>query len=286
MTNLPSVAPHVRRGLASFGACVAIVLGVASALAPASALAELQVGGSREAVSIDAQNTSIKEILDALGKTFDVHFRSSANLEKQITGTYAGSLPRVLMRVLEGYNVILKTSNDRIEVTVLGTRNAPATAGASPALTVANAAPNVPASPVPASKPINAAEQPALVTPATQPSLVGKDIEPPVAAPSSTASFPLIMLAEGPTPPAPLAPSPGSAPNAFPQGQPSTVAPPTPAVGSAPSAFPVGRPTANLPEVPGSATANAPAAPTPAVKPPAAAGATTPPVAGSPTPTR
>src|ERR1700722_19848604 len=112
MTSLPSVAPHVRRGLASFGACVVIMLGVVSALAPTSALAELQVGGSPEAVNIDAQNTSIKDILDALGKTFDVHFQSSANLEKQITGTYQGSLTRVLMRVLEGYNVILKTGKD------------------------------------------------------------------------------------------------------------------------------------------------------------------------------
>src|ERR1039458_7739685 len=103
MTNLPSIAPHIRQRLACLGARVAIVLGVAAALAPGSALAELQVGGSPQAVSIDAQNTSIKEILDALGKTFGVHFQSSANLEKQLTGTYEGSLPRVLMRVLEGY---------------------------------------------------------------------------------------------------------------------------------------------------------------------------------------
>jgi hypothetical protein len=283
MTSLPSIAPHLRQGLAFLGARVAIVLGVAAALAPTSALAELQVGGSPQAVSIDAQNTSIKEILDALGKTFGVHFQSSANLDKQLTGTYEGSLPRVLMRILEGYNVILKTSQDRIEVTVLGTQNAPATAGVSPASTVVTAAPNAPASTVAASKPSNVAEQSAPATPAAQPSLAGKETEPPMPTASSSASSPLIMLAEGPMPPVPSTPSPGSAPNAFPQGQPSTVAPPTPAVGSAPSAFPVGRPTANLPDAPGSATANAPAPPM--VKP-TATGATTPPVAGNPTPTR
>ena len=277
MTSLPSIAPHLRQGLALLGARVAIVLGVASALAPTSALAELQVGGSPKAVSIDAQNTSIKEILDALGKAFDVHFQSTANLEKRLTGTYEGSLTRVLMRVLEGYNVILKTNEDRIEVTVLGTRNVPATAGGSPALTVATAAPISPASPVPASKPSDVAEQPALATPAAQPSPVGKDIEPPMPAASSTASSPLIMLAEGPTPPVPSTPSPGSAPNAFPEGHPSTVAPPSPAVGSAPNAFPVGRPTANLPQVPGSATTNAPGPQTPTATLPAA---------GNPTPTR
>jgi hypothetical protein len=271
MTSLPSVAPRLRRGLTLFGARIVIMLGVVSALAPTSALAELQVGGSPEAVNIDAQNSSIKDILDALGKTFDVHFQSSANLEKQITGTYQGSLPRVLMRVLEGYNVILKTSKDGMEVTVLGTPKAPGTAGVSPASTVA--APN---SPVTASTPNNVAQQPAVATPA-QPSLVGKDVEPPMAIASSTASSPLIMLADGAVPPVPSA---GSAPNAFPQGEPSTVAPPAPAVGSTPSAFPVGKPTANLPQVPGAATTSAPGPqPTPT-------GATTAaPAAGNLTPT-
>jgi hypothetical protein len=258
MTSLPSLAPHLRQGLALFGARVAIVLSVGSALVPMSARAELEVRGNPQAVTVDAQNSSIKEILDAFGKTFDVHFQSSANLEKQLTGTYEGSLPRVLMRVLNGYNVIMKTNNDRIEVTVLGTRNAPATAGAS---TIAVAAPISPASPVPASTLSNVTEQPALAMPAAQSSFVGKDPEPPMPAASSSASSPLMMLAEGgPMPPVPT-PPPGSAPNAFPVGQPSTVAPPSPVVGSAPSAFPVGRPTAELPQVPGSPAANIPAPP-------------------------
>jgi len=253
MTSLPSLAPHFRQGLALLGARVVIVLSVGSALAPMSARAELEVRGDPKAVTVDAQNSSIKEILDAFSKTFDVHFQSSANLEKQLTGTYEGSLRRVLMRVLDGYNVILKTDNDRIEVTVLGTRNAPATAGGSPASTVAVAAPISPASTAPASasKLSNVTEQPVLAMPAAQPSFVGKDPEPPMPA-SATGSSPLIMLAEGgPMPPVPTPPS-GSAPNAFPVGQASTVAPPSPVVGSTPSAFPVGRPTADLPQVPGS----------------------------------
>jgi hypothetical protein len=249
MTSLPSIAPHVRQSSALLSARVAIALGIASVLTPTSALAELQVGGSPNAVSVDAQNTSVKEILDALGKAFDVHFQSSANLEKQLTGTYEGSLPRVLMRVLEGYNVIMKTSKDRIEVTVLGARNAPATAGVSSPSTVAIAPPNSAVSPVTASKTGNVTEQPAV-----QPSLASKDTQPPMPTATPTSSSPLIMLAEGPMPPVPSTPPAGSAPNAFPQGQPSTVAPPSPVVGSAPSPFPVGRPTANLPEVPGAAT--------------------------------
>jgi hypothetical protein len=262
MTSLPSLAPHLRQTLALFGARVAIVLGVGSALIPTSALAELQVGGNPKAVTIDAQNSSIKEILDALGKTFDVHVQSTANLEKQITGTYEGSLPKVLKRILEGYNVIMKTSKDGIEITVLGTRNASGTAGVSPTVppastvanTVAQAAPVSPAS-----------------TPAAPPSLAGKDTETPMLSASANASSPLIVLAEGPSPPVP---SGGSAPNAFPQAQPSSVAPPTPAAGSAPGAFPVGKPTTSLPPAPvGSAAMNTPG------PQPTATGTAAPPVA-------
>src|SRR5215475_5722311 len=109
-----------RRTSALFGAGVAIVLGLGTALVPTSALAELRVGGNAKAVTIDAQNASIKDILDALGKSFDVHVQTTADLQRPITGTYEGSLQKVLIRILDGYNVIMKTSNGGILVTVLG----------------------------------------------------------------------------------------------------------------------------------------------------------------------
>ncbi len=260
MTGLPFIAPHLRQGLrqkslALFAARVAIVFGVASALAPA-AFAELRVAGNPESVSIDAQNASIKEILDTLSKSFDVHVQSTANLEKQLTGTYEGSLPQVLKRVLEGYNVIIKTNKNRIEITVLATRNGTAVAGVSPASTVVLSQPVSVASPVPAS-------QPAFATSAEQPSLAGPaggDTTSPMLIPSTSPSSSMIVLAEGATPPLPSTSSQDPAQNAFPVAEPTNVAPPTPVAGSATTAFPIGKPTTSLPDAPAAGTVPPPVA--------------------------
>jgi hypothetical protein len=283
MTSLPIIAQNMRHGLPLFGARAAIVLGLALAIAPTPVLAKVQVGGSPEAVSIDAQNTSIKEILEALGNAFDVHYQSSANLEKQLTGTYEGSLQRVVMRVLEGYNVVVKTNNGRIEITVLGTRNAPAMAGASPASTASKAAQTPPA-PL-ASSASNAAERPAATTPAAQPSTVSKEAEQPTPAASPAAPSPTIMLAEGPMPAIPST-SPGSAPSAVPEARPSTTLPPSPSPlqGSAASLVPEGRPSAVAPLLPGSAATNTPEPKGAAAPPPTVAGTTKPPIVDNPPP--
>lgn len=104
-------------------------MGVAAVLAavlggtPASALAALQVSGNPKAVNITVQDTSIEEILSALSHEYYLQYNSSANLERQLTGTYQGSLQRVLTRVLEGYNFVVKVSGGQIELTVLGTQN-------------------------------------------------------------------------------------------------------------------------------------------------------------------
>ncbi len=250
----PFVTPHVRRSVALFGARVAILLGVAAAFAPVSARAELQVGGSPEAVSIDAQNSSIKEILAALGKSFDVHFQGSANLDKQLTGTYEGPLPRVLMRVLEGYNVIMKKNgNGGFDITVLG-GSAPApgaatAAAATPPMVVASAAPTAPAS-----NAGNVAQPQAAAAPVTPP----QGVAPVPGAP--------VMLAEGMTPAVP-----STAGAASPDAKPSTVEPPTPTAGAG-GAFPFSPPTVTT--MPGGTT-------TGTVEPPQA----NPPAAGATPPT-
>jgi len=108
------------------------MLGVALATAPTAALAEAQVRGSPEAVTIEAKNTSVEEILVALSGAFDVHYRSSANLQMRLNGNYEGSLHRVMKRVLDGYSYFVKTGDGRIDVTVLDAPRTSASTGASP----------------------------------------------------------------------------------------------------------------------------------------------------------
>jgi hypothetical protein len=132
LTSLTVIALRARCSSLILGAGVAIVLGVALTTAPTSALAEALVHGSLEAVIIEANNTSIEEILAALSNAFDLHYRSMANLEKPLTGNYAGSLQKVMKHILNGYNFYVKTGNGVIEVTVLETSNAtPATEASS-----------------------------------------------------------------------------------------------------------------------------------------------------------
>ncbi len=102
---------------------VAAILAAVLAGTTASALAALQVSGNPKAVSITVQDTSIEEILSVLSHEYYLQYNSSANLERRLTGTYQGSLQRVLTSVLEGYNFVVKVSDGRIELTVLGTQN-------------------------------------------------------------------------------------------------------------------------------------------------------------------
>jgi hypothetical protein len=188
MTGLTNTAWRTRRGSRTVGVHAAVAIAAVLWVTPTTVFAGAQVHGSSEAVTIEAQNTSIEEILATIGKSFDVHYQSSVNLEKQITGTYQGSLPQVLARVLEGYNFIAKTNKERVEIRVFGSRLAPAVAKASPNSTGSKAAPALAASPAPAPKSTKVAEEP---VPSTSPAIFP----------------PMIQLAEGPTPPIPSPPS-------------------------------------------------------------------------------
>ena len=83
-------------------------------------MAGAKVSGSPEAVSLQAQNSSIAEIFEALGHDFNIYYRSSIELQNHISGNYVGSLRHVVTRILEGYNFIVKTSPGQMEVIVLG----------------------------------------------------------------------------------------------------------------------------------------------------------------------
>src|SRR5262249_13708779 len=138
----------------------AIMLSVALATVPTAALADAQVRGSPEAVTIEARNTSVEEILKALSGAFDVHYRSSANLQMRVTGNYEGSLHRVMKRVLDGYSYFVKTAEGRIDLTVLDApRTAPSTDASPPFRVVAPPADAVPAQP----QPVIAAVEPSLI---------------------------------------------------------------------------------------------------------------------------
>jgi hypothetical protein len=209
----------------------ALVAGLAATTV--TAIAAAQVSGSPQNVSVDAQNSSLKDILSALGKQFNVHYQSTANLDKQLSGTYEGSLRRVVARLLEGYNFIITTNQDMIEVTVLGTQ-ALQTGGAASPIVGSNAAAQSarPSQETPTSHPAN----PATVAPSPSARVAEQHPGSTDKALSSTASLPPFHVAEGPS----LSQTPSDSPTAGPVLGPATASAPEPKPSTAgPSALPM-----------------------------------------------
>src|SRR5229473_8486875 len=94
-----ATTPGRTTGSPNFGMRAAILLGAALAIAPTPVLAEMQVRGSPDAVRIEARDTPVEEILAALNRAFGMHYQLSVNLDKRLSGTYVGSLRRVVTRV-------------------------------------------------------------------------------------------------------------------------------------------------------------------------------------------
>jgi hypothetical protein len=86
------------------------------------ARADVRVQGDVAAVRIDANQSRVSEVLSALGSTFNLRYRTPIPLDEAISGTFKGSLREVIARLLEGFNYVVKTERDAIEVVVVGRR--------------------------------------------------------------------------------------------------------------------------------------------------------------------
>lgn len=104
-------------------AVAATLLGIATIAASTRAYAETQVRGGREAVSIEAHDCTLDDLLTALGRAYGVKWHSPMKLETRVTGTYQGPLPRVLARILQGYDFVVESEEGRTEVVILGARS-------------------------------------------------------------------------------------------------------------------------------------------------------------------
>jgi hypothetical protein len=130
-----------RQYRADFSTVCWVALGVALAIVPARTHAETIVRGTVQDVVVEAQNASVRDILVTLTNAFDVQFKSSADLNKHLTGTYKGTLQQAVSRILQGYDLVMKSDQEGLEITLLGTRRSVAAVAAPPAQTVATMGP-------------------------------------------------------------------------------------------------------------------------------------------------
>ncbi len=92
-----------------------------------STRAEVHVAGGSDAITVEAKEASVEELLTALKKSYGLQYGSSAKLSRSVSGTFAGSLQQVVSRVLslQGYNFIAETSAQGTIVAVYEISTAP-----------------------------------------------------------------------------------------------------------------------------------------------------------------
>jgi hypothetical protein len=107
-----------RTALPIAGALIAGAL--LAALQFSSVRAEIRVEGDAADVRVEARDATVAEILATLGERFAVHYRGTTGT-RSLTANFAGPLRRVVARVLDGYNFVIRERGDGLDVTVLNT---------------------------------------------------------------------------------------------------------------------------------------------------------------------
>jgi hypothetical protein len=85
--------------------------------------AEVRVQGSADAVRVEARDATGTEILAALASRFALSYRGSTD-SRGFNARFQGPLREVVKRVLDGYNYVINTNDDGLEVVVLGPTSA------------------------------------------------------------------------------------------------------------------------------------------------------------------
>lgn len=88
----------------------------------------VRLQGNAQSLRLEARDSTIAAVLAAMG-VFNVQYRSGTPLDAHVTGTYAGSLTRVMARVLDGYDYVIKYEGSALDVAIFGRsqgRSAPA----------------------------------------------------------------------------------------------------------------------------------------------------------------
>jgi hypothetical protein len=86
-------------------------------------------------MTVEAQDSSIQEILVLLNRDVNLQYRVPVDLSSRVTGTYKGSLAQVVRRLLDGRNFVVESNPGGLAVTVFGVNGAaaqPNTAASGP----------------------------------------------------------------------------------------------------------------------------------------------------------
>jgi hypothetical protein len=75
-------------------------------------------------MQVRVENDTVSHVLEALGQSVSVHYRSAAPLNKVIGGSFSGSFEQVLSRVLSGYDFVVRYNMQGVELFIVGNSGA------------------------------------------------------------------------------------------------------------------------------------------------------------------
>jgi hypothetical protein len=128
---------NVRARAAKFGTLVAALLAIVAMCVATPAAAKVSVTDSGDGqLVIEAHDATVQEILEALGHGRTIEFQKSDALSRRVTGTYTGALRRVLSRILEGYDHVIRSTSAGLQIDVVGAaKSGRVTTAAGPTMT-------------------------------------------------------------------------------------------------------------------------------------------------------
>jgi hypothetical protein len=85
------------------------------------ARAEVRITGDETNLTVTAEQASLGEVLAALKAKFRLRY-GAIGLERQVTGSYSGSLHRVVVRLLDGFDSVVSRSADGVEIVTVAPR--------------------------------------------------------------------------------------------------------------------------------------------------------------------
>jgi len=98
-----------------------------------SAVAQVSVSGTPNAVRVETRQASIDEVLNALHNSFKLQYSATGAVGRVISGTFSGSLSSVVARILDGQNyVVMHGPADTLQVWIVNTNGAAAKPTAAP----------------------------------------------------------------------------------------------------------------------------------------------------------
>jgi len=109
---------HIHHRLARAAALVGAVVLCALSL-PAWADVRIVDSGPGTVV-VEARDATVEQVLEALSKSRNFEFHASGALTRVLSATYSGTLPRVLGRILDGYDNVLQSTPSGIRVNIVG----------------------------------------------------------------------------------------------------------------------------------------------------------------------